>query len=251
MAILHLDYMSIAIGHSLSVRVYLPHDHIDQAANKYINAEPMKTLYLLNGFHGNENDWLYLGEIIELFRQHNIAVIMPAGLNSFYIDNQDRGAKFGELIGKELVDVTRRMFNLSTKREDTWIAGLSMGGYGALRNGLYYNDVFSVVGAFSPTVLSEDLLKQTGGIINGFNYNRLFSQDDIDLFELASTIKDQIPEIYIACGTEDFLIEPNRAFHAHLDSLGINHTYVEGTGNHDFVYWRKHIKEFVAYATNF
>lgn len=249
MAILHLDYTSVAIGHSVPVRVYLPHDHIDYSIPGYVDAKPLKTLYLLNGFHGNENDWLYLGEIIELFRKHNVAVIMPAGMNSFYIDEPDRGAKFGEFVSKELVTLTRKMFNLSDRREDTWIAGLSMGGYGALRNGLVNNDVFSVIGAFSPAILTKEYYETTGGKVNGFDFTRTFNQDNVDLFEISTNLKGPKPDLYLACGTEDFLIEPNKAFNAHLNSLNYGHTYVQDSGEHNWDYWRKHIVKFMDFAT--
>lgn len=75
-------------------------------------------------------------------RGKNLAVVMPAGENAFYIDQPEMGTMHGKFIGEELVDITRRMFPLSRKREDTYIGGLSMGGFGALRNGLKYHDTF-------------------------------------------------------------------------------------------------------------
>ena len=99
---------------------------------------PWPTLYLLHGYTGNQVDWLYRSDIEKWAMQHGYAVIMPSGGNSFYLDNETTGERYGVFIGEELVEVTRKMFPLSHKREDTVIAGLSMGGYGAIRNGLRY-----------------------------------------------------------------------------------------------------------------
>lgn len=78
-------------------------------------------------------------------RGENLAVVMPAGENAFYVDQPSIGAMHGQFIGEELVEITRKMFPLSRKREDTFIGGLSMGGFGALRNGLKYHDTFGAV----------------------------------------------------------------------------------------------------------
>ena len=83
--------------------------------------------------------------------EYGVAVIIPDGENSFYTDHPERCALFSSYVGDELVRVTRRMLPcLSTRREDTWIGGISMGGYGALINGLRYSDTFSKIGMLSP-----------------------------------------------------------------------------------------------------
>ena len=85
-----------------------------------------------------ETKWtgLYRSDIEKWAGEKGFAVIMPSGANSFYLDNDATGERFGGFIGEELVEVTRKMFSLSDRREDTAVAGLSMGGFGALRNGL-------------------------------------------------------------------------------------------------------------------
>ncbi len=95
-----------------------------------------------------------MSRIYGIAQQYNLVVILPSGENSFYVDHPS-GAAYGEYIGEELIEVTRELFPLSTKREKTWIAGLFMGGYGALRNGLYYAETFSKLAAFSSPILSH------------------------------------------------------------------------------------------------
>jgi S-formylglutathione hydrolase FrmB len=102
----------------------------------FSSCKPLKTLYLLHGYSGSHTDWLHFSRIRELADKHGIAVIMPAGENRFYLDNEDTDERMGEYIGKELVDFTREMFPLSKEREETFIGGLSMGGYGAIQSPL-------------------------------------------------------------------------------------------------------------------
>jgi enterochelin esterase-like enzyme len=89
-----------------------------------------------------------------LAAQYGIAVIMPEGGNRFWVDNPETGISAGRLLGEELITITRAMFNLSDRREDTLIGGLSMGGYGAIRNGLKYNETFSTILAFSSALIT-------------------------------------------------------------------------------------------------
>lgn len=142
MAIIKTRYNSICLGGFVSFIAVIPFE--DFGANflapnptPYKVEQPMKTLYLLHGVTGDENDWLY-GTYIERYAiEHKIAVIMPDGNNNFYVDNCEF-ERWGQFIGKELVEYTRNLFPLSKNREDTYIGGLSMGGYGAIRNGLKY-----------------------------------------------------------------------------------------------------------------
>ena len=116
-----------------------------------------KTLYLLHGIIGNCTDWLYGTRIQRYAEERDLAVVMPSGDNGMYLDQAVD--KYGQYIGQELVQFTRRTFPLSHKREDTFIGGLSMGGFGAMRNGLKYHDTFGAIislsGAF---VLDETVL---------------------------------------------------------------------------------------------
>ena len=86
---------------------------------------------------------------------NDLAVIMPSGENRFYLDDEKSGELYGEFIGKELVEFTRKLFPLSDKREDTFIAGLSMGGYGAIRNGLKYAENFGCVIGLSAALVHD------------------------------------------------------------------------------------------------
>ena len=142
MAILQVNFLSRALFRTVPAYVVLPTDRIPAEEDK-----PFKTLCLLHGLLGNYTDWVHNTQIQRLAEDRRLAVVMPSGDNSFYVDNPV--SKNGEFIGRELVELTRRMFPLSHKREDTFIAGLSMGGFGALRNGLCYPETFGYIAGLS------------------------------------------------------------------------------------------------------
>ena len=108
------------------VNVILPVDKMEMPGMPQRKNEPFKTLYLLHGLLGNHMDWGTTSRVQRFAEEHNLAVVMPAGENAFYIDHPETHNLYGEFIGKELVELTRKMFHLSAEREDTFIGGLSM-----------------------------------------------------------------------------------------------------------------------------
>ncbi|SFK16513.1 S-formylglutathione hydrolase FrmB [Marinilactibacillus piezotolerans] len=221
----------------------------DPRTEKSINKSPFKTLYLLHGWDGNHEDWVQNTRIVELATKLGVAVIMPSGENSFYVDHSN-GDYYGRFIGQELVNETRHLFNLSTKREDTWIASLSMGGYGALRNGLSYSETFSKIAAFSSRILTKNdpnhdlsiddrMNAHLQYIIGSKSYKDLSL--DMDIYELV--LQSSIPELFIACGTEDFIYEDSLQFHKFLKDNQINHIYRASPGEHKWNFWDRTIEE--------
>ncbi|MFC6465107.1 alpha/beta hydrolase [Marinilactibacillus sp. GCM10026970] len=213
--------------------------------------EPFKTLYLLHGWNDASDAWINNTRIVELATKHNIAVIMPSGENSFYVDLRN-GSYYGQYIGEELVQITRKMFNLSQDFESTWIAGLSMGGYGALRNGLYYNETFSKIAALSSRVLqsqekehdlSEDnrMNQAIKYIIGSDTYKDM--DKDKDIYSLVK--KESIPELFIACGTEDFIYKDSLSLHNYLSEQKIDHIYKESSGEHSWDFWDHYIEQVI------
>lgn len=221
----------------------------------------LKTLYLLHGWNGNQYDWLHLGNIEQLAEEFKVAVVLPSGENSFYV-NHPNGNQYGKFIGQELVEETRRLFPLSKKREDTWIAGLSMGGYGALRNGLFYHKTFGKVAALSSRVLTQDdnkaydLTKNipehqftVRSLVSGTDFKDL--PDNMDIHKLLRSIKNkQYPELFLACGTEDHLYKENKKLHSFLKAEKLSHLYYEEKGNHNWEFWNKYIVRAFEWMTN-
>lgn len=211
--------------------------------------EGFKTLYLLNGWNGNHEDWIINTSIVKLAEQYNLAVIMPSGENSFYADHSD-GSNYGKFIGEELVNVTRNLFPLSKRREDTFIGGLSMGGYGALRNGYVYNETFSKIVGLSSSVLHKNDKVHDLSEVNAINTKLKFiiqsesfaeMDDTLDIYRVIQNA-EQKPELFLAIGTEDFLYEENNNLHEWLEKEKIAHHYVEEPGEHNWMFWEMTIK---------
>ena len=156
MALLHVSFFSKTLMRTIPLSVYLPSDAVD-FNNQYLCEGPYKALVLLHGVLGSEQDWVNQTRILRYAKEKNLALIMPSGENHFYVDQPWNYTNYGEFIGVELLEISRRMFPISRNREDIGIAGLSMGGYGALRNGIKYPDTFSVIGAFSSAIKRQAL----------------------------------------------------------------------------------------------
>lgn len=252
MALLHCNFMSRSLGRPVPIQVVLPTDKMAGPQGQ-APLGPFKTLYLLHGIFGDETDWVCGTRLQSWAQDRNLAVVMPAGENSFYVDNPRASRLYGTYIGKELVDFTRRTFPLSAKREDTFIGGLSMGGFGAIVNGLQNPETFGAVCALSSALILDSMMENKEYtdflMTNKGYYESVFGDldqvrgSDMDYDALAEKVaKEPVkPRFYMACGTEDGLIGVNRAFRDHLQGLGFDVTYEEGPGVHDWYFWDKYI----------
>lgn len=255
MAIIEVNFISKCLMRTVTFNAIIPVDKFGPQAE---NAEqkPLKTLYLLHGIFGNYTDWVNGTRIQAWAEANDLAVIMPSGENRFYLDDEKSGELYGELIGKELVEFTRKLFPLSDKREDTFIAGLSMGGYGAIRNGLKYAENFGCVIGLS-AALVHDTWKDADNSAPIFTFRRSYYEaifgeydkvkgSDKDPKALLLKLKEEgrpVPKMYLCCGTEDGLVTANRDFRDFLNENGVDLTYVEGPGKHDWVFWDTYIKK--------
>ena len=218
--------------------------------------KPYRTLYLLHGYRGNCDDWLNNSMIVEMSAQFDIAVVMPDGANGFYVDQPVSGIRGSEYIGRELIDFTRKSFPLSTKREDTIIAGLSMGGYGTLYNSLRFGDVFGHAIALSTPVKviryeSEHepkgiLFAQTPGYFESLHGDLAkVYETDRNIALHARQVLDAgkpVTDLYIACGYNDSLVPENRELHEQLLDIGFPHIYEEGPGTHEWLFWNEFLR---------
>lgn len=264
MAVLNCDYFSVARKGSISFSVILPIDPPPVGLDpvKYFPG-PFPTIYLLHGFSGNRNSWLYNEQVMDWAAKYGYAVVMPDGTNRFYLDSEDTGELFGEFIGKELVDVTRSMFPLSTRKEGTVIAGISMGGFGAIRNGLKYADTFGAIIGHSSALIADEVSAMepgSGNAIAPYGYYRHTFGDparllgsDKDPKSLAKMCVDKgksIPRLFVSCGSEDFLFAQNDDFHQYLVSIGYPHEWWVRPGVHDFDFWNKSMQASMSWLTN-
>ncbi len=255
MALLKVDLFSRSLMRTVPVTVILPVDNIHDPAQELPPiGKKYKTLYLLHGLYGNHTDWICESRIQSWAQSRSLAVVMPDGENHFYVDCEATGEKYGTFIGEELIELTRRMFPLSGKREDTFLAGLSMGGYGAVRNGLLYGDTFGYLAGLS-SALILDLAGLLDDSSEDFTMRKSFYQAIFgDISRIKGSDKDYealylqrkasgapIPKIYLACGTEDYLLMPNRKFRDFLEKEHADFIYEEGPGEHNFDFWNAYL----------
>ena len=211
---------------------------------------PTKTLLLLHGYSGDCHDWLYNGGASALSMQYNLAVVMPTGGVSFYLDREATGHKYCSLLGQDIINYLRETFGLAMTREDTWIGGASMGGFGALHTALAFPDRFSGVVALSSALIVHQLPKMEPGFANPMaNYDYyaetfgdLKTAEERDcnpelLYRNAAGEGKPLPRIYMACGTEDFLVAENRNMRDFLEAQKADYIYKEGPGVHDWSFW--------------
>lgn len=218
---------------------------------------PPGNLILLHGLTGTDTDWLFGGMAQMMAIQYNLNIFMPTTGNSFYLDRGYDGCNFSTFVGEEFPEYIRETFGLQMTRENTFIGGLSMGGYGAIHTALAYPDVFSACIALSsaihireiagrrsggdPDVISvvpEEMLQDIFG-----DPETLLASDknpEVQFRDLKSS-GAPVPSIYMACGTEDALIGANRRFRDFLAANDADHYYEEGPGKHDWFFWNEYL----------
>lgn len=247
MALIQVNYMSKALFRIVPLNVILPVDKFDAETNTYLMSDDhkYKTLYLLHGLLGNYTDWVTQTRIQKWAEEKNLAVVMPSGDNSFYFRSRTPWNDYETFIGEELLTITRKMFPLSDKREDTFIAGLSMGGFGALRNGILFSNHFGCVAGLSAAIhLFDDLSEEADiGLFDNFeeaaktNINPKIAARDM------FRDKKVIPRFYMACGRQDDLMKVNEDFRDFLRENGADVTWDEEDAGHDWDFWDSQIKK--------
>lgn len=256
MAIIQTYTYSTSLSRVIDFRMLLPNDPIPEmiAGNEHYN-RPMKTLYLLHGFSASNYDWLGGSLIQELALKYNLAVVMPSGENSFYLNMKGTGGAYETFTGVELPAYCQRTFGLSADPQDNYIGGLSMGGFGAIHTGLRHPETFGKMFGLSSALI----VRTIAGIQPGYSdfiadydyYVRTFG--DLDALETSvnnpeyvvktrQAAGETIQPIYMACGSEDPLVETNRVFRDFLTEQNVDLTYVESPGVHDWQFWNAYLE---------
>ncbi len=247
MALIQVNYLSKALYREVPLYVILPVDRFDSESNRYLNGNGRryKTLYLLHGLLGNYTDWVSRTRIQEWAEEKDLAVVMPSGDNSFYFRSRTPWNDYGTFIGDELVRITRSMFPLSDKREDTFIAGLSMGGYGAIRNGIIHSETFGNIAGFSSAIhLFEDTSEEAN--IGLFDNIEKASKTDLNpKVALEDMIREKrtAPKFYLSCGLQDDFLKVNAGFRDLLLEKGMDVTWDEEDFGHEWDFWNSQIRK--------
>ncbi|MBQ8576737.1 MAG: esterase family protein [Clostridia bacterium] len=249
MALLHVKYLSEALyGLHIGVDVILPQTEVPEHGHR--------VLWLLHGMSDNETMWQRRTSIERYADAHNIAVVMPAVQLSCYSD-MAHGYPFYTFVTDELPRVMREFFPFSARREDNYVAGLSMGGEGAAKIGLSKPENYAVIGILSAGAFNHPWT-DSFDLSNPFSYRMYLCHDGKtlsgspeDCFENAKHILADgrpTPRIYHAIGTEDFLLasaHETRDFFASLDGNPFDYFYEEHPGAHTWEFWDAHIQRFL------
>jgi putative tributyrin esterase len=207
---------------------------------------PFPTFYLLHGLSDDHTIWTRRTRIDSYVTGKPLIVVMPGGGRGFYT-NHENGPKWAEHIGVELPEFIEKTFPAIAERRGRFIDGLSMGGYGALRISLGYPDRFVSATSHSGALMFGTKPQESAErkLMVGSNPEG----SDHDLLELARRAKvaGSLPRIRIDCGTEDFLLEDNRAVHRAFDWMSVPHEYEEFPGSHSWDYWDVHVREAIAF----
>lgn len=239
----------------------LPNDVEMEEVNDLRHYErPPKSLILLHGLTGTDTDWLYGGVAQQMAIQYNLAVFMPTTGNSFYLDRGYEGGNFSSFIGEELPAYIRKVFGFCQSREDTLIAGLSMGGYGAIHTALAFPQNFSACIALSSALVHHEVA-QTGQRENSVmppamvrdvfgDPETLLESDRNPEFQYRKlkALGKEIPSLYLAIGTEDDLYGVNQDFRRFLEAQGADFVYEDGPGKHNWYFWNEYLDRGLAWA---
>ena len=252
MAFFDCHFFSETLALAVSAHVLVPQTPPAKRARLH------PTLYLLHGLSDDHTMWTRRTAIERYAAERNLAVVMPAVARSFYQDMAG-GPRYWTFLSEELPAVMRRFFPLSEKRADNYAAGLSMGGYGALRLALAHPRKFAAVASFSGALDYVRRVRESGkpgSRISKAEWNSVAGPradaagTASDLHFLAKRVASSPgpkPAIYVSCGTEDDILGDSRGFHRHLDAVGYRHQYEEGPGIHDWAYWDAQIGRAIAW----
>lgn len=243
MAYITMKYNSRALNRTVSFEMFMPDS----------GSRPKKTLFLLHGYTMSGFNWIPE----RLSEKYGFAVVIPDGENSFWLDWASTGHKYCTFVGRELPGIVQRTFGLAGSAGDTYIMGFSMGGFGALHTALTYPGQFGKAAALSSALIIHEVAGMKPGSSNGqanYEYYRecfgepseVLKSDANPEILVDRLLKEgkKLPEIYMCCGTEDFLLEQNREFHRFLTDRKVQHEYCESPGSHDFTFWNEYAAKF-------
>ncbi len=244
-------FFSEALGIQTAAYVLMPEMSVLETQKK-----PLPVLYLLHGLSDDHTMWMRQTAVEQYAKDWRICIVMPAVNRSFYMD-MDRGAKYDTFVAEELPRVIERCFPVSKKREDRFAAGLSMGGYGALRLGLSRPGRYAAVASFSGALGMDRVFKRRAELSkeymaemeNIYGTEEKMLKSDANLMRLGQKLEkhpEKCPRIYIACGTEDHLFDANERF---VERFGktLPIEYHTEPGTHSWLLWNENIRRVLAW----
>lgn len=244
-----VNFLTEALKRPVTINVVFPNDKMVLPNKKIPEKKPFKTLYLLEGVTGNYTGAVHYTKIQPLAEDYNLCVVMIGGDNKWYCDSTITGDLYGKLVCEDIVQYTRDTFRLSEKREDTFIGGFSMGGFGAMVNGLRRPDIFSHIVMFDAALQKGVFLSSVNepghDMMIRKNYEALLGVENIEDYigseqdyeaqaERVAKSGQALPKIFMTCGEKDGLMPVNVALRDRLKGLGFEVAWDTVPGGHSW-----------------
>lgn len=254
MAYVHMDFWSEVLHQNIDVDVLLPETRHREKTP--FGDKKFKVLYLLHGGGMNGTCWNRWSRIEQYVAGSDLVVVMPTAHLSFYC-NMVHGANYFKYFTEELPTVIKNYFPVSDKREDTYVAGLSMGGHGSLLLGLRRPDLYAGIGAMScgrdwSIPIEGEPENKAAPRYNSLGTVEEFKGSHADIWQAVRDLKDyegELPRIYHCCGKQDVHYESSCDFRDFVQNEAkyLDYTFTDGDGAHNFDYWDWKIQEILRY----
>jgi S-formylglutathione hydrolase FrmB len=251
MALAHISFFGRSIGHASDLTVILPEGG---------SGGPFPVFYLLHGLSDDHSIWVRRTSLERYTAGVPMIVVMPTGGRGWYTNARSLpGRAYEDHMIKDVVPLVDRFFPTIARREGRVIGGLSMGGYGAVKLSLKYPEMFCAAVSHSgvlmtplhkPETRPKELQSQQPEFEAVFGASwRGGAEDPVALAKKCPV--HLRPAMYFDCGTEDFLLEQNREFHAVLEGLRFPHEYHEFSGGHEWAYWDAHVQDSLGFLRRY
>lgn len=249
MALIHIDHVPETVGLNLPLNIIIP----NPGQMGGVPVSQRKVLYLLHGLSDDGSAWQRYTSIETLAAAYGLVVVMPSVGRSFYTD-QPNGQKYFSYLTEELPRYLADVFGLASRREDTFIAGNSMGGYGAIKAALLHPELYSDAASFSG-VLSLEILKLDPSDWRRREFSLLFGpldqivggeHDPSTWLKRVAQNPSAVPNLFIYVGRQEDIYPLSGYFHQACQSLGMKSEYHEEDGQHNWFLWDRQIRQFLA-----
>lgn len=240
MALLDCCFYSNILGVETRAKVILPYGRKGQYPA--VGHEQLPVLYLLHGLSEDDTAWTRRTSLERYVMNLDLAVIMPDAGRSFYM-NMESGGRYFDYISQELPALMQQMFPISSKREDCFIAGLSMGGYGAFKAALSFPESFAAAASLSGAV---DIQRVFQDAVEFPESKAVFGEvvkpeNDLRFLAEKAAAEGKLPALYQYCGTKDFLYEDNTSFRDFIRPLCPDYSYREDGRGHEWEAWEEQL----------
>jgi putative tributyrin esterase len=240
-----VTFHSVALGRDMPYRVVLP--------SKVSAKEKLPVVYLLHGGGGSYRDWSNYSDVAQ-FAERGLILVMPEGNSSYYVNATARPAdRYEDYVTQDLISDLEQKFPAATGQENRAIAGVSMGGYGAITLALKHPDLFGFAGGLSSALDVPSRPFSIKRIAQYRQHEGIFGpwgsrmRHDSDPYILAvSADPSKVPYLFLSCGDQEGLLPANKKFATILRVRGFQYEFHDGAGSHDWNQWNRRLPDLFA-----